>query len=343
MNTSNLKTANIYESGLIGRVDLSGGATGGYYERMYYVKDHLGSIRVGISSVTTTNNNITYASDYYPFGETMREYTAGTNKYKFTEKERDNETSYDYFGARYYNNKLGVWLSADPMDEKYPGYNPYNYTLNNPLKLVDPNGMYVDNYTIKQDGSINVQKTEDTSDNFYVEAEKGKSALVLSLEKNDNGLVQLTGSMQVNITHEDGQKESFGFVTYGSSDKRYTTGDRVASLIGAVRAAGVSDLSIGNFSYSNGSSPAPSKSHINGKNGDIRPLRKDHSGGPVDVNSPQFDFQRNTQLVAALRYYGWNQILSHDDNKGNRVPGTRNFAGHGGHFHIQKFNPQTNK
>jgi hypothetical protein len=71
MNTGNLKTANIYGSGLIGRVDLSGGATGGYYERMYYVKDHLGSIRVGISSVTTTNNNTTYACDYYPFGETL--------------------------------------------------------------------------------------------------------------------------------------------------------------------------------------------------------------------------------------------------------------------------------
>jgi RHS repeat-associated protein len=140
MNTSNLKTANIYGSGLIGRVDLSGGATGGYYERLYYVKDHLGSIRVGISSVTTTNNNITYASDYYPFGETIREYTAGTNKYKFTEKERDNETSYDYFGARYYNNKLGVWLSVDPNESKLPGWNPYNYTFNNPLRLNDPDG-----------------------------------------------------------------------------------------------------------------------------------------------------------------------------------------------------------
>jgi RHS repeat-associated protein len=141
MNTSNLKTANIYGSGLIGRVDLSGGATGGYYERLYYVKDHLGSIRVGISSVTTTNNNTTYACDYYPFGETIREYTAGTNKYKFTEKERDAETSYDYFGARYYNNKLGVWLSYDPMGGKYPGLSGYVYVRNNPLLRIDPDGL----------------------------------------------------------------------------------------------------------------------------------------------------------------------------------------------------------
>jgi RHS repeat-associated protein len=77
----------------------------------------------------------------------LQEYTTGTNKYKFTEKERDAETSYDYFGARYYNNKLGVWLSADPMDEKYPGFSPFNYCVNNPLRLVDPVGMSFSDFT----------------------------------------------------------------------------------------------------------------------------------------------------------------------------------------------------
>lgn len=78
----------------------------------------------------------------------MQEYTTGTNKYKFTEKERDNETSYDYFGARYYNNKLGVWLSADPLAEKYPGFSPFNCCINNPMILVDPTGMsFEDGFT----------------------------------------------------------------------------------------------------------------------------------------------------------------------------------------------------
>jgi RHS repeat-associated protein len=63
------------------------------------------------------------------------------SRYKFTEKERDNETSYDYFGARYYNNKLGVWLSADPLADKYPGWSPYTYVRNSPLNLIDPLGM----------------------------------------------------------------------------------------------------------------------------------------------------------------------------------------------------------
>jgi len=55
-------------------------------------------------------------------------------------KEKDSETGYHYFGARYYNSDLSLWLSVDPMSDKYPSLSPYNYCAWNPLKLVDPNG-----------------------------------------------------------------------------------------------------------------------------------------------------------------------------------------------------------
>jgi RHS repeat-associated protein len=72
----------------------------------------------------------------YPFGETIRSVTGNVYrvKYKFTEKERDIETRYDYFGARYYDS-FTARLSADPLADKYPGWSPYNYCLNNPLRL----------------------------------------------------------------------------------------------------------------------------------------------------------------------------------------------------------------
>jgi RHS repeat-associated protein len=81
--------------------------------------------------------------DYYPFGEeiTGRSIYYGTQaKYKFTGKERDTETSYDYFGARYYDSRIARWLQVDPLAEKYPGWSTYNYTKNNPLRIIDPNG-----------------------------------------------------------------------------------------------------------------------------------------------------------------------------------------------------------
>ena len=55
-------------------------------------------------------------------------------------KEKDSETGYHYFGARYYNSDLSLWLSVDPMSDKYPSLSPYNYCAWNPMKIVDPNG-----------------------------------------------------------------------------------------------------------------------------------------------------------------------------------------------------------
>ncbi|MBI2416889.1 MAG: hypothetical protein HYV28_03135 [Ignavibacteriales bacterium] len=49
----------------------------------------------------------------------------------------------DYSIATYYNAKLGVRLSVDPLLDKYPGLNPYNYCLNNPVNSVDPDGKKV--------------------------------------------------------------------------------------------------------------------------------------------------------------------------------------------------------
>ena len=59
----------------------------------------------------------------------------------FTGKERDEETGYGYFGARYMDYELTtMWLSVDPMSDKYPGISPYGYCAWNPVKLVDPDG-----------------------------------------------------------------------------------------------------------------------------------------------------------------------------------------------------------
>ena len=130
--TNDPKQVNIYGNGLVGKIEIDTTET-----RSYYLKDHLGSVR----SVVDNNSSLISAQDYYPYGELLREYNSANQRYQLTEKERDNETNYDYFGARYYNSKLGVWLQVDPLSEKYPGWSPYAYTLCNPLRYTDPNGM----------------------------------------------------------------------------------------------------------------------------------------------------------------------------------------------------------
>ncbi|MDI6833690.1 MAG: RHS repeat-associated core domain-containing protein [Bacteroidales bacterium] len=59
--------------------------------------------------------------------------------------ELDNKTNYTYFWTRYYDSELSVWLSVDPMSDKYPSLSPYCYSADNLVVLVWPNGLAPDN------------------------------------------------------------------------------------------------------------------------------------------------------------------------------------------------------
>ena len=74
----------------------------------YYFSDHLKTASV----ITDSAGNIKSESDFYPWGGELQFVNNDSNHYKFTGKERDSETQLDYFGARYYSNGLGRWVSA---------------------------------------------------------------------------------------------------------------------------------------------------------------------------------------------------------------------------------------
>lgn len=106
---------------------------------LYYLHgDHLGT-------ATFVTNSQSEATQYFlnlPFGETMYEKMDGSydNPYKFNAKELDEDTGLYYYGARYYNPRLSIWYGVDPLAEKMPSWSPYNYTFDNPIKYVDPDG-----------------------------------------------------------------------------------------------------------------------------------------------------------------------------------------------------------
>jgi RHS repeat-associated protein len=110
-------------------------------KRFYYLKDHLGSIRVVVNEA----GNIVSSDDYDPWGMILDgRSTDGSYlnaKYKFTSKELDTETQYYHFTWRPYDGRIGRWMQTDPLAKKYPGWSSYNYGLNNPLKFFDFKGM----------------------------------------------------------------------------------------------------------------------------------------------------------------------------------------------------------
>ena len=76
-----------------------------------------------------------------PFGEVFIEERNNrwNTPYLFNAKELDKETGLYYYGARYYELRTSVWLSTDPLQEKYPNIN--TYTFQNPIKYIDLTGM----------------------------------------------------------------------------------------------------------------------------------------------------------------------------------------------------------
>src|SRR5439155_17757898 len=67
-------------------------------------------------------------------------------RYRYTGKERDEETDLYYHGARYYASWLGRWTSLDPS-RSGPGQNPYVYVSDNPANKNDPTGEWEVNWS----------------------------------------------------------------------------------------------------------------------------------------------------------------------------------------------------
>jgi RHS repeat-associated protein len=78
------------------------------------------------------------------FGESFVSQTSTSwqTRYSFSGKEKDAETGYSYFGARYYDSDLSIWLSVDPMSDKYPNQSAYSYVGGRPINVIDPNGLW---------------------------------------------------------------------------------------------------------------------------------------------------------------------------------------------------------
>jgi RHS repeat-associated protein len=185
----------------------------------YYLSDHLGSTTMVVNAAGTIENE----SDYYPWGGELKISAADSgNHYKFTGKERDAETGLDYFGARYYSNGMGRWLSPDWAEkpEAVPyaelgdpqSLNLYGYVRNLPTTRHDADGHLQQD----QNGNIKFRKTGEATVTFIDEKVSPGSDINIQIKwsadigyvKADDGTKikasKATGEMKVTLTDGDG-------------------------------------------------------------------------------------------------------------------------------------------
>lgn len=109
----------------------------------YHLGDHLGSSSVVVGGTNAQANAFINREQYYPYGETSFG-SFGKKRYRFTGKERDDESGLYYHGARYYASWLGRWTSCDPAG-MIDGLNLYIYVNSDPINGFDLEGLQTEN------------------------------------------------------------------------------------------------------------------------------------------------------------------------------------------------------
>ena len=119
------------------RIDgtIDGGDVHTETSQYYYHTDHLGTVE----AVTDASGTKVWSANYSAFGELLGTTGSLDQEAVYTGKGYDDEVGLYYFNARWYDPELGRFISEDPAQD---GVNWYVYVSNNPLKYVDPTGLF---------------------------------------------------------------------------------------------------------------------------------------------------------------------------------------------------------
>ncbi len=102
----------------------------------YFLPNHLGSTIALADSAGTLTTRYTYS----PFGETTQSGEGSSNPFQYTGRENDGTGLY-YYRARYYDPRIQRFITSDPIGLR-GGLNTYTYVRNNPLRYIDPWGLF---------------------------------------------------------------------------------------------------------------------------------------------------------------------------------------------------------
>jgi RHS repeat-associated protein len=122
----------------------------------YQIGDHLGSSNAVVDNTGAWINR----EEYLPYGETSLGSFA-RKRYRFTGKERDEESGLCYHGARYYMPWLARWSAGDPAG-RVDGLNLFSYVKNNPIGAIDDAGTQADAPPTQEGGTPKLKEFDES-------------------------------------------------------------------------------------------------------------------------------------------------------------------------------------
>jgi RHS repeat-associated protein len=312
----------------------------------YYHSDHLGST----SYLTNEWGDVTQTLNYLPYGEDWVDLQNHFETrypllgvYTFNGKEKDWESGFHYYGARYYwSEMLTGWLSVDPMTDKYPSISPYAYCAWNPVKLVDPDGREMDNYLIFENGQIFKEETYDNTNKYTYIRDDGTEVDLgtYSVSQND----KCEDMVAIGNT-SSGKNNHFSWLNINSGNL-YFEEDAFAGLLGGIQnfyddntSSNIQPVRFNQLMSSNRTHSGTSNRHsaidIAYYNSDGNPGA--HADRPADHTSIPY----NISLLNSLKNFGlgFNNVFTSTDPKGSSpfLGGTTALPNHHHHMHLQGF------
>jgi len=264
-----------------------------------------------------------------------------------------------------YQNKHGRFTAVDPLlasgkSANAQTFNRYSYTTNRPLAFVDTTGLFMDDWYIRKDGNIEVFRTDDSFDRFFVFDENHQEfTLKAQLEKNAFGLVEfpLDGWGFTNYNPgERGGYDPYAHETVGQGDRwlKPLTAAALFGLTNQLRNEFGITLALNDMSSSNGSDPWDAKfrkwkdgklewnghhaghGHNGNRTGlDIDWRYVDKNGnsqhGVFTKGSTLFDVKLNESIYRTANKWGFNNNYT---GKNTPISGVTHAKGHDDHGHF---------
>ena len=310
----------------------------------FLLYDQIGSNRV---TVDTSTGQIHY-TNYYPFGGYVNPPTDVLEQ-RFTGKERDVESGNDYFRARYNSSAMGRFLSPDPSMDSVALRNPqtwnrYAYTVNNPLRFIDPTGMCwvaapsgVGTYDWMDRGNqgqtcYNAIATSNGSTLTMYGSNDAKD--ITKLTGNDHGMIDL---QDISAQHDAGIDVKEGEYTYVNAG----TGADLFNFLQDYQSnyPDAPNLYITEAGAWDGSSVSGHQSHKDGMQIDLRYI--DDNGKPIQGKEAynSADADRMWDMMRMAHNSGLTQIYAGDETEWGDYSSRPKTSPHEDHWHISIPNP----